>query len=1339
MKKLTILLILIFITSGILIGTANPSGTNIIITEVLYDAPNSDTTEEWVELFNPSPSAININGWTLSDNVGTNTLPDFTIPSGGYFVFAKDAVAFQALYGFAPDADTMTLALGNTGDQLTLADSTTTEVDFVAWENYVADWPVSAIDKSIQRISDSSSMPIDTDTGSDWENSGTTGTPGSGYGTGDITAPVVTFTNPTDGSVVSGTVSVTCDATDDNGISSYTIKIDGSVVSNTNSYTWDTTTETDGSHTLTCEATDPSDNVGTDQISVTVDNAPESDLFEVYFTDPLAGVPQMTSSLQEGNISTGLVALIDSANSSINAGIYHLTWQPVIDALLAAHSRGVVVQIAADANNIDEFQSLIDAGIAVTGVATSYIMHNKFFIVDALYVWTGSYNPTETGTLFNANDGIKVRSATLATGYKAEFDQLFANISGKSKVDDNEEIYSVGAYTVEAYFAPKDTGLTRMIELIDGATSSIYISIFYITENTIYDALVRAMQRGVAVTGVFDQRGWRNYYSEADDLIALGLGVVDANPGVYHHKFMVIDGAIVITGSTNFSAAGFGDNDENSLVIHSTVVAASYIARTMEYYQDAVDYDNDPTAVPRIITKHYSGYSGQNFVAWRPHMSGNLPIDNIKQYNVWRWDETSQAFSLIQEVNWAVSYYSDADVVIDTTYYYCITAELWDGAQTGCSAEFAEVQNADGSYYQPAVYPATGHLDTYGNDLTAPVITINNPVDLATVSGFVDISFTVDDMSLIDSWEIYIDGVLTDTDNLFLWDSSSVSDGTHTIEARATDIFSNTGTANISVTVDNSAYVAPLLDYANMKFMTYNIEASGSNPDYIEVLKEENADIVILVETGDFDNNGNASANALTVTMNNYFDNTEIPYQMSLIYGQNNMYTGVTILSRYDLVSTTLIPLVTLDDGNLYDISHDFMDVLLNIGTEQVHIIGAHLKASSGASNELKREKAQEGIINYMDNLGSTANIIYAGDLNSFSPEDTGDLAPNGDLGYGPMSIMLKNDTWGNYSVYGSAVFTYTDAFRTLNPSDPGYTYYTSPYESRIDFVVVNNNLDTLMISSTVGDTASASLGSDHYSVDVTFDMSAWAPSDTTPPAQVVGLVSTFVITDQIDISWTANTEPDLSYYNIYRDGVLLTTVNTNSYSDTGLSASTTYTYSVSAVDTTGNEGLQSNDLIVTTDDPVVTGKILISEVYYDAVGVDADEEWIELQNTGTTDMDISGWTLSDNVGTFTLPAGSIITAGGYFVIARDEAGFQALYGFIPDVSGLTLALGNKGDQVILKDGSGAEIDFVAWENYVAGWTITASTGTSIARSSTTDTDTVDDWIVVDNNGLPGQ
>ena len=104
-----------------------------------------------------------------------------------------------------------------------------------------------------------------------------------------------------------------------------------------------------------------------------------------------------------------------------------------------------------------------------------------------------------------------------------------------------------------------------------------------------------------------------------------------------------------------------------------------------------------------------------------------------------------------------------------------------------------------------------------------------------------------------------------------------------------------------------------------------------------------------------------------------------------------------------------------------------------------------------------------------------------------------------------------------------------------------------------------------------------------------TFEVGA---PDTTPPAQVIGVCVTTVSSSQLDVSWTANTEPDLDHYNAYRSETagftpgpsnLVALPTTNSYSDLGLTANTTYYYRVTAVDTTGNEGTPSDEASGTT------------------------------------------------------------------------------------------------------------------------------------------------------------
>jgi hypothetical protein len=99
-------------------------------------------------------------------------------------------------------------------------------------------------------------------------------------------------------------------------------------------------------------------------------------------------------------------------------------------------------------------------------------------------------------------------------------------------------------------------------------------------------------------------------------------------------------------------------------------------------------------------------------------------------------------------------------------------------------------------------------------------------------------------------------------------------------------------------------------------------------------------------------------------------------------------------------------------------------------------------------------------------------------------------------------------------------------------------------------------------------------------------------PPDTTPPAAPKRLSARAASSSQINLNWADNSEPDLAKYRVYRSttpgvipgpSTLIAETTVSAYSDTGLSASTTYYYVVTAVDTSNNESSPSNEASATT------------------------------------------------------------------------------------------------------------------------------------------------------------
>src|SRR3989454_112560 len=95
------------------------------------------------------------------------------------------------------------------------------------------------------------------------------------------------------------------------------------------------------------------------------------------------------------------------------------------------------------------------------------------------------------------------------------------------------------------------------------------------------------------------------------------------------------------------------------------------------------------------------------------------------------------------------------------------------------------------------------------------------------------------------------------------------------------------------------------------------------------------------------------------------------------------------------------------------------------------------------------------------------------------------------------------------------------------------------------------------------------------------------APSvDTTPPSTPTGLTGTAAGSTGANLSWSASTDNvGVTGYIVLRNGVQVATPATTSFADTGLSAATTYSYTVAARDAAGNISANSTSVSITIAD----------------------------------------------------------------------------------------------------------------------------------------------------------
>lgn len=115
----------------------------------------------------------------------------------------------------------------------------------------------------------------------------------------------------------------------------------------------------------------------------------------------------------------------------------------------------------------------------------------------------------------------------------------------------------------------------RVIEAIDQATTTLDLAVYDFDHPGITSAVLRAKARGVRVRFVgFNEQAQSNGYKA---LASAGVPM-SIRPGsnLMHHKFLIADSTIVVSGSMNFTTYGADWNDENLLFVSSPALAAVY-------------------------------------------------------------------------------------------------------------------------------------------------------------------------------------------------------------------------------------------------------------------------------------------------------------------------------------------------------------------------------------------------------------------------------------------------------------------------------------------------------------------------------------------------------------------------------------------------------------------------------------------------------------------------------------------------------------------------------------------------------------------------------------------
>jgi phosphatidylserine/phosphatidylglycerophosphate/cardiolipin synthase-like enzyme len=310
-----------------------------------------------------------------------------------------------------------------------------------------------------------------------------------------------------------------------------------------------------------------------------------------------------------------LARFIVGAQYSLDICFYEIFRDTVAKAIIRAKERGVKVRVITDYDYYFRpyMDSLRSHGIPViheqVGSNTEHIMHNKFIVRDYRdsdttndYIWTGSYNASDY-TRLNAENAVIIKSHAVATAYFYEFNQMWGDTgdipdtlnsrTGTRKIDAYpQHLFVINGDSIWVYFSPQNRPIQYLINFVNNASDSIGYLIYSYTRQDLADAMIAAFQRGVFVGGVHDASDANSPYSVFNYLKNNQLPVyIDSLPSNYsllHHKFMVLDKMVVITGSMNWSNNGNQSNDENTIIIKNSSIASLFWEEFKKRYHEAV-------------------------------------------------------------------------------------------------------------------------------------------------------------------------------------------------------------------------------------------------------------------------------------------------------------------------------------------------------------------------------------------------------------------------------------------------------------------------------------------------------------------------------------------------------------------------------------------------------------------------------------------------------------------------------------------------------------------------------------------------------------------------------
>jgi endonuclease/exonuclease/phosphatase family metal-dependent hydrolase len=246
---------------------------------------------------------------------------------------------------------------------------------------------------------------------------------------------------------------------------------------------------------------------------------------------------------------------------------------------------------------------------------------------------------------------------------------------------------------------------------------------------------------------------------------------------------------------------------------------------------------------------------------------------------------------------------------------------------------------------------------------------------------------------------------------------------------------------------------------------TYNLHFGGDGREkqIIEVLRSINADVMVLTEASK-------------------------PKVVEILANALNMQSVIAPGRKTSIAALSRLPIKNWNSFYPSHIGRPLLEVgLQTLSGQSITLFGLHLQCHFFKHNEQQRVHQLKTYLDYIQTRNCSSHIVL-GDFNAVAHADQ----PRLDRMPLKEKLMLW---WERGQIYHDAIQTiinrgYSDCFRTVNPTDDGFTLPVNAPNIRLDYIFADSEVaQQLKTCCVVTDPALSLTASDHFPIFAQFEL----------------------------------------------------------------------------------------------------------------------------------------------------------------------------------------------------------------------------------------------------------